>query len=44
MPLLVRGMEITLTEVIGPVVPSIGGPLTAGGIQNGALLLFPWVK
>jgi hypothetical protein len=35
MPLLVRGMEITLTEDVEPIVSSIGGPMVAGGIQSG---------
>ena len=35
MPVLVRGMEITLTEDVAPIVSSIGGPLVAGGIQGG---------
>jgi hypothetical protein len=35
MPLLVHGMEITLTENVQPIVSSIGGPLAAGGIQTG---------
>ena len=35
MPVLVRGMEITLTEDIVPIVSSFGGPMVAGGIQSG---------
>ncbi len=35
-PVLVRGMEITLTEDAVPIVSSIGGSLVAGGIQSGA--------
>jgi hypothetical protein len=35
MPLLVRGMEITLTEALEPIVSSISGPLVAGGIHSG---------
>ena len=35
MPVLVRGMEITLTEDVVPIVSSIGGQVVAGGIQSG---------
>ena len=34
-PLWIRGMEVTLSEDVQPIVPQIGGPLIAQGPQSG---------